>query len=230
LCAFTLEWALIVRGNLFDWNISEQIFIIDIKSLATADFVSASILILMVFIKVPIQVVNEWIDSCLFCANDAGESMYVHTFGKKKIFDFFGTKTNYFSVGAYFGLTIAFVLFRSNVLQSPHEKSRYASDIFSIIGTIFLFCFWPSFNAATTSGIDRLRAVTNTYVSICASVIGAFTMSTIVGKGKLDMIHIQNSTLASGMPVGTVAPSNIGLHGAMIIGTLAGGFHFLLPK
>ena len=100
---------------------------------------------------------------------------------------------------------------------------------------MFLFCFWPSFNAGTTSGIERLHAITNTYVSICASVIGAFLMSTIVRKGKLDMVHIQNSTLAGGVAVGTVATSDIGLHGAMIIGTLAGmisvlGFHFLLPR
>jgi len=142
---------------------------------------------------------------------------------------------SYFFVGAYFGLAVAFVLFRSNVNDSPLEKSRYTSDLFSIIGTMFLFCFWPSFNGGTASGIERLHAVTNTYISICASVIGAFFMSTIVRKGKLDMIHIQNSTLAGGVAVGTVATCNIGLHGAIIIGTLAGmvsvlGFHYALPK
>ena len=104
-----------------------------------------------------------------------------------------------------------------------------------MIGTIFLFCFWPSFNAGVATGIDRLYAVTNTYVSICASVIGAFLMSSLLKRGKFDMMHIQNSTLAGGVAVGTIAGSNIGLHGAMIIGTLAGmlsvlGFHFLLPK
>jgi ammonium transporter Rh len=140
-----------------------------------------------------------------------------------------------FSLGAYFGLAVAFVLFRSNTIDSSLEKSRYTSDLFSIIGTMFLFCFWPSFNAGTAVGIERLHAITNTYVSICASVIGAFLMSTVVRKGKLDMVHIQNSTLAGGVAVGTVATLDIGFHGAMIIGTLAGmlsvlGFHFLLPK
>ena len=139
-----------------------------------------------------------------------------------------------FVLGAYFGLAVAFVLFRSNI-DCSLEKSRYTSDLFSIIGTMFLFCFWPSFNAGTASGVERLHAVTNTYVSICASVIGAFVMSTIVRRGKLDMIHIQNSTLAGGVAVGTVATSDIGFHGAMIIGTVAGmisvlGFHFLLPR
>ncbi len=156
---------------------------------------------------------------------------------RKKLDDLCFKKTIsfFFSLGAYFGLAVAFVLFRSNILDSSLEKSRYTSDLFSIIGTMFLFCFWPSFNAGTASGVERLHAIINTYVSICASVIGAFLMSTIVRKGKLDMIHIQNSTLAGGVAVGTVATSDIGLHGAMIIGTLAGmisvlGFHFLLPK
>ncbi|CAF1045088.1 unnamed protein product [Adineta steineri] len=232
LCAFTVEWALIMRGFMFDWNVSEQKFLVDIQSLSTADFVSASILIsmgavlgqvsplqliIMSFMEVPLQVVNEWIGTHFLCASDAGESMFVHVFG------------------AYFGLAVAFVLFHSKILDSTLEKSRYTSDLFSIIGTMFLFCFWPSFNAGTASGIERLYAITNTYVSICASVIGAFLMSTLVKKGKLDMIHIQNSTLAGGVAVGTVATSNIGLHGAMTIGTLAGmisvlGFHFLLPK
>ncbi|CAF5210340.1 unnamed protein product, partial [Rotaria magnacalcarata] len=56
-------------------------------------------------------------------------------------------------------------------------------------------------------------------------------MSTIVRQGKLDMIHIQDSTLAGGVTIGTATTSDIGFHGAMIIGTLAGmisvlGFHF----
>jgi ammonium transporter Rh len=89
-----------MRGYMFDWNASKQKFIIDIQSLSTADFVSASILIsmgavlgqvsplqliLMAFLEVPMQVVNEWIGTHYFCASDAGESMFVHVFGKKKI-------------------------------------------------------------------------------------------------------------------------------------------------
>ncbi|CAF4523274.1 unnamed protein product, partial [Rotaria magnacalcarata] len=150
-------------------------------------------LILMAFIGVPIQIVNEWIGTRLLCASGAGESMYVHT------------------LGAYFGLTVVFVLHHSNSIDCPDEKSR------------------------DETGTNRLYAVTNTYVSICASVVGAFLMSSLLKRGKFDMIHIQNFTLVGGVAVGTVSGSNIGLHGAMMIGTLAGmisvvGFHFLLPK
>lgn len=136
--------------------------------------------------------------------------------------------------GAYFGLAVSFILYRKEILDSEDEKSRYTSDIFAMIGTVFLFCFWPSFNAGTTYGDDRIHAVINTYISICASVIGAFLVSNLLNKGKFDMVHVQNSTLAGGVAVGTVAGSNIGLHGAMVIGSLAGmlsvlGFKFLLP-
>jgi len=97
LCAFTVEWALIMRGFLFDWDASRAKFIVDVKSLSTADFVSASILIsmgavlgqvsplqliIMALLEVPMQVLNEWIGTYYFCAYDAGESMFVHVFGK----------------------------------------------------------------------------------------------------------------------------------------------------
>ncbi|CAF2657184.1 unnamed protein product [Rotaria sp. Silwood2] len=104
-----------------------------------------------------------------------------------------------------------------------------------MIDTIFLFCFWPSFNEATAAGLERLRAVINTYLSICSSVLGTFIASSLIRHGKLDMIHVRSSTLPRGVAVDTVASSNIGLHDAMIIGTLAGfistiGFYAVLPK
>lgn len=117
LCAFTLEWALIIRGYLFDWDVSSQKFILDVTSLATADFVSASILIsmgavlgkvnavqliLMAFLEVPIQVVNEYIGVRLFCANDAGESMYVHIFGTKTKRKRIKIKTQRFALFVFF--------------------------------------------------------------------------------------------------------------------------------
>lgn len=88
ICAFTVEWALIIRRYLWDWNVSEQ-------NLLTIDFISVSILIwtgavsgkvnalqliLMSFIEVPIQVVYGYIGVRLLCAFDADNPMYVHIF------------------------------------------------------------------------------------------------------------------------------------------------------
>ncbi|CAF4257614.1 unnamed protein product, partial [Rotaria sordida] len=142
-------------------------------------------------------------------------SIYVHVFG------------------AYFGLAASYALQRRQTVESEKESSSYASDIFSMIGTLFLFCFWPSFNAGIAYGDGRLRAIVNTYVSISASVILTFTISAIVGRGKKEIIHIQNATLAGGVAVGTVADKDIGLFGAMIIGSVAGtistlGYKYLL--
>lgn len=136
ICAFTLEWAIILRGYLWDWSYTNQKFIVDIQSLSTADFVSASILIsmgavlgkvnsvqliLMAFIEVPIQVVNEWIGSHLFCAFDPGESMYVHTFGNTTLSTSVSDDTKsdfYFSRCIFwFSCSICFISFGSGGLS-----------------------------------------------------------------------------------------------------------------
>jgi ammonium transporter Rh len=135
--------------------------------------------------------------------------------------------------GAYFGLAASYTLQHRKIVESPKESSSYASDIFSMIGTLFLFCFWPSFNAGTAYGDGRLRAIVNTYISISASVILTFIISAIVGKGKEEIIHIQNATLAGGVAIGTMADKNVGIFGAMIVGSIAGtvstlGYKYLL--
>ena len=135
--------------------------------------------------------------------------------------------------GAYFGLAASFTLQHRKLVHSEKESSSYASDIFSMIGTLFLFCFWPSFNAGTAVGDGRLRAIVNTYISISASVVLTFTISALVGQGKEEIIHIQNATLAGGVAVGAVADKDIGIFGAMIIGSVAGtistlGYKYLL--
>jgi ammonium transporter Rh len=94
--------------------------------------------------------------------------------------------------------------------------------MFAMIGTLFLWLYWPSFNAATAKDEGQLRAVINTYIAITASCITTFIASTIVGKGKLNMVHIQNATLAGGVAVGAVADLNIQPFAAAIIGSLAG--------
>ena len=49
--------------------------------------------------------------------------------------------------GAYFGLAVAKMLNHRD-LENENESSTYNSDLFSMIGTIFLWIYWPSFNSA----------------------------------------------------------------------------------
>ena len=53
--------------------------------------------------------------------------------------------------GAYFGLSVAKVIYREGHATSPAESTQYHSDLFSMLGTVFLWIFWPSFNSAPAS-------------------------------------------------------------------------------
>lgn len=228
VAAFVLEWALVIRGYMFDFNPTTRSFPIDIERIIVADFVAAAVLIsfgavlgktnltqlvIMALIEVVLQSANEFLGLRRFCAYDIGESMFVHVFGKC----YFITKTvylnsdihiffSYFSlyIGAYFGLAVAFMLYDKGLTSTEaeqREKSVYHSDLFSMVGTLFLFCFWPSFNAGVAAaGDSRLRAVVNTYLSIASSVLITFICSSLFNKEKkFDMVHIQNATLAGGV-------------------------------
>ena len=79
-------------------------------------------------------------------AVDAGDTIFVHTFG------------------AYFGLAISRVLYDKRVETSKNEGSSETHDMFSMIGAVFLWMFWPSFNSAAVVVPDaQHRAVLNTF-------------------------------------------------------------------
>ena len=56
--------------------------------------------------------------------------------------------------------------FRSIKTEDSWERegNRYSSDLFSLLGTIILWVFWPSFNGLLAVGAARHRAVINTYL------------------------------------------------------------------
>lgn len=57
--------------------------------------------------------------------------------------------------GAYFGLAVAmFVACEGSGSSHAKNGASYNSDITAMIGTIFLFIFWPSFNGALASNPD----------------------------------------------------------------------------
>lgn len=108
-------------------------------------------------------------------------------------------------------------------VSGPKEGATVTSDMFAMIGTLFLWIFWPSFNSALVDGAEQERAILNTYLALGAATVTAFVMSAIVShEHKLDMVHIQNSTLAGGVAVGSVCNLLIQPHSAIIIGILAG--------
>jgi len=103
-----------------------------------------------------------------------------------------------------------------------------------MIGTIFLWMFWPSFNGALAVAGNQHRVIVNTVLSLCVSASMAFFLSSVFHKGKFEMAEIQNATLAGGVAVGCSSDLVIEPWGAMLIGFVAGtistlGFRFLTP-
>ncbi|XP_060907855.1 ammonium transporter Rh type A [Labrus mixtus] len=231
LAAFGLQWGLLMQGF---WHMEDGKIKVSIFKIINADFSTATVLIsfgavlgktspvqllIMTVLEITIFSINEHLVANVLGANDVGASMIIHAYG------------------AYFGLAVARVLYRPG-LRNGHENdgSVYHSDLFAMIGTVFLWMFWPSFNSAIAEpGYTQLTAVVNTYLSLATCVMSAYAISSLVEhKGKLDMVHIQNATLAGGVAVGTCADMAIGPFGAMLIGLVAGiistlGFKYLSP-
>jgi len=80
-----------------------------------------------------------------------------------------------------------------------------------------------------------MRAVINTYLSLCSCVMASFAASAFFSpERKFCMEHIQNATLAGGVAVGATADMVITPFGALFVGALAGvlstwGFAYASP-
>jgi len=120
--------------------------------------------------------------------------------------------------------------------EQGEEVSIYHSDMFAMVGTIFLWMFWPSFNGALAGDQyhQQERVVINTVLALTCSCISAFFWSHFYC-GKLDMVHIQNASLAGGVAVGSSSDLVVGPWGAIVIGLVAGcisvsGYVYLTPR
>ena len=71
-----------------------------------------------------------------------------------------------------------------------------------MIGTLFLWMYWPSFNGALSEGITQHRVVCNTTLAIAGSCVASFITGHIF-HNKFDMDIVMNATLAGGVGIGT---------------------------
>ena len=147
---------------------------------------------------------NESLVYSVIGINDAGGSTAIHTYG------------------AYFGLTVSLII--SKVLKPQKiAEGSYVNSTFAMIGTLFLWMFWPSFNAGyfPENGFQRSLIVSNTIIALTGSCLSTFAFSTLL-RDKFSMEDILNATLAGGVAIG--APSGVvqnpGL--SLFIGLLAG--------
>jgi len=209
---------------------------LDITHLIRADFAAGSVLIAfggllgkvsplqllpIALIGCTVQGASEMIGNLELGAVDMGGSIFVHTFG------------------AYFGLACCWSMRHlhpaSSLSNHPKNVSTKSSDTFAMIGTLFLWLFWPSFNGALASGSQQHRVVVNTVLALAACCMAAFAASSLLRKHhKFDMVDIQNATLAGGVAVGSSSDLVIQPWGALCIGLVAGwlsvyGYVYISP-
>lgn len=169
------------------------------------------------FIQVTGYCINEVICYAGFKIHDVGGSIVIHTFG------------------AYFGLACSMVITPTDI----NERKKLCAptptaDIFSMIGTIFLWLYWPSFNGAIAlPGDFQSRSVINTYLALASCCFVVFALHKYY-LGKFDMVMIQNATLAGGVAVGAAADLVIWPYGAMLVGAVGGivsmfGYGTIMP-
>jgi ammonium transporter Rh len=103
--------------------------------------------------------------------------------------------------GAYFGLGLAVAL--TNAKQRDLAiSSDETSDRFSMIGSMVLWLFWPSFCSAIVPMEQFAATAVNTILALCGATASTYLFSLLFRKGKVTIGDIANASLAGGVAIG----------------------------
>lgn len=208
----------------------------EIDRLILAEFAAASLLIcagaplgrlkmgqyiLMGLLFMPCYMINEWIllDNGLGLIPagsfiDTGGSIVIHAFG------------------AIFGLGVITTMTTQKELNQDIESDE-TSDRFSMLGSMVLWIFWPSFCAALVAPELVPHTGLNVILALSGATIATYFASVFL-RGKIAIADIANAALAGGVAIGSTCDT-ASLTAAFIIGIIAGGlstfgFAVIQPK
>jgi ammonium transporter Rh len=133
---------------------------------------------------------------------DTGGSIVIHAFG------------------AIFGLGVALTMTTKQEFEKTIETDAN-SDRFSMLGSMMLWIFWPSFCAALVTPEQMPHTVVNVIIALCGSTIATYLFSVSLRK-KVSIADIANAALAGGVAIGSTC-ADASHTVALIIGILAGG-------
>lgn len=194
----------------------------EIETLILSEFGAASLLIaagallgrlkmyqyiVLGLLFIPFYKINEWIvvENGLKIMSsgiaDTGGSIVIHAFG------------------AIFGVSAAFAFRVKSELTVPIESDA-TSDRFSMVGSMVLWLFWPSFCAALVPVEAIPYTVVNVFLALCGSTLLTYILSVRI-RGKINIADIANAALAGGVAIGSTCDhaSHIA---AFIVGGIAG--------
>ncbi|XP_027596092.2 RH-like protein [Pipra filicauda] len=164
-------------------------------------------LIVMTLVELIVFYVSRWINRRYLEVGDHLSLMHVHLFG------------------AYFGLAVT-SCFPEPSPRLDKNRSTPKSDLFSMLGCVFLWVFWPSFNSLLIQ--SRMKALLNTYLALAVSAVTAFLLSALTSKdGKFRMTHIHSAALAGGVTISFTAETITHPWIAMILGLLGSAITIL---
>jgi ammonium transporter Rh len=223
LVSTALPLYFIIRSSSIVGGISDEI-----EKLILAEFGAASLLIaagavlgrlkmpqyiLLGLLFIPAYAFNEWIviGGGLNIINigsvvDTGGSIVIHAFG------------------AIFGLGVALTMTTKQEMEKTIESDA-TSDRYSMLGSMALWIFWPSFCAALVTPAEMPHTVVNVIFALCGSTLATYIFSISLRK-KISIADIANAALAGGVAIGSscvVASHTM----AAIIGIMAGGISTL---
>ena len=195
----------------------------EIDSLLLAEFAAASLLIavgaslgrlsmgqylLLGLIFIPFYAFNEWIllDNGFALISkgafaDTGGSIVIHAFG------------------ALFGLGVIMTMTTKREVELPIEADA-TSDRFSLLGSMILWLFWPSFCAALVAPELVPHTAINVILALSAATIATYFTS-VFFHGKIAPADIANATLAGGVAIGSTCDT-ASFSQAFVIGMIAG--------
>jgi ammonium transporter Rh len=133
---------------------------------------------------------------------DTGGSIVIHAFG------------------AIFGLGVALTMTTKQEFEKTIESDS-VSDRYSMLGSMILWIFWPSFCAALVTPEQMPATVVNVILALCGSTITTYIVSVSLRK-KISIADIANAALAGGVAIGSACASATHSE-AVVIGILAGG-------
>ncbi len=173
--------------------------------------------ILLAILFVPVYLFNEWLilESGMFTGfQDTGGSVVIHAFG------------------AYFGLGLVATTAKK-MSDGPTCETDSMSNQFSLLGSLVLWVFWPSFTSAVASPERVVLTAINTVFALAGATIATYIFSKLI-RGKVDIEDIANASLAGGVAIGSTCDiANPGM--SMLIGLAAGilstvGYSIIAPK
>mmetsp|Transcript_12872 Transcript_12872/g.35671 ORF Transcript_12872/g.35671 Transcript_12872/m.35671 type:complete len:635 (+) Transcript_12872:3-1907(+) len=137
--------------------------------------------------------------------------------------------------GACFGIAASAASYTKGSETHKDAESRYHMDVMALIGTLFVWVYYPSYNCFYAPSMAQQAVAVNTFLSVLGSAVSALAFSAIfTGQFRLTITDVQRSTIAGGVAMSSNANLVAEPWMALIIGFCGGaacsfGIHHARP-